>query len=222
MNLGVRGGGWGLRTDGKMMGNEAVLVNEAWASVGKAAGVWEYGLWESAVCPNRTDVSHSACPQTLSVSQSTHTSTHSHAGVQFGVAFFELFTDPDSTMPQHKPCALWLTITFPLAGPDGPHTHNVETAGKVRKQPVEFVTVLSQWLELRDGTLWWLYHHDELIFRRCVMPYGVQNEDITHTHKPFTLCSHNVPAWTQHAEAATLNIFLIHIETQNGNWNKAQ
>lgn len=98
------------------------------------------------------------------------------------VAFFELFTDPDSTTPQHKPCALWITIAFPLAAPDGPHTYNVETAGKVGKQPVEFVTLSSQWLELRDGTLWWLYHHDELIFRRCVMPYGVQNEDITHTH----------------------------------------
>lgn len=29
----------------------------------------KYGLWESTVCPNRMHVSHSACPQTLSVSQ---------------------------------------------------------------------------------------------------------------------------------------------------------
>ena len=62
--------------------------------------------------------------------------------------------------------------------------------------------------------------HDEHIFRRCVMPCGVQNEDISHTYT--SLSHYNVPAWTQHAEAATLNIFLLHVEAQNGKWNKAQ
>lgn len=46
-------------------------------------------------------------------------------------------------------------------------------------------------------------------------PAGCKMRTHTHTHTSLTLCSHNVPAWTQHAGAATLNIFLIHIETQN-------
>lgn len=93
------------------------------------------------------------------------------------------FTDPDSTMVLHKPCAPRLTITFPLAATDGPHMHNMETAGTVRKQRVEFMTISSQRLELCDGTmLWWLYHRDELIFRRSVMPCrGSKRGHYTHT-----------------------------------------
>ena len=54
--------------------------------------VGEYGLWESAVCPNRMYVSHSACPQTLSVSQKhshKHTLTHRRsATISFVSAVF--------------------------------------------------------------------------------------------------------------------------------------
>lgn len=109
-----------------------------------------------------------------------HTQTFSHNSCA-STALWLPITDLGSTIALHKPCALRLTITFPLAATDGPHMHNMETAGKVRMQCGKFMKISSQWLELRDGTtLWWLYHHDEHILRRCTMPCGVQNEDITH------------------------------------------
>lgn len=123
------------------------------------------------------------------------------------LAFHVPFTDPVSTAVLRNTCALWLTISFPLTGRDRP---DMEKSGsKVQNLSCSsFVTALRG-----------LYHYDEHIYGRRVMPCGVQNEDITHIHKSFTLCSHNVPTWTQHAAAAaaTLNIFLIHIEIPNGN-----
>lgn len=125
-------------------------------------------------------------------------------------------TDPDSTILLHKSWALRSTITFSLAATDGPHMNNMETAGKVKKQSVEFMTISSQRLVLRDGTtLWWLYDHYEHILRRCLMPCGVQNEDITHMHKSFTLYSHNVPTCTlqQHSISSTY-ILKYRMETE--------
>lgn len=118
-----------------------------------------------------------------------------------------LLTRPLPKIPLHNTCEMWVSVPFPLVATDRPH------GGKAREQSVEF-----HWWGLRDAIAVISPITKNTSLGDVLCPAGVQNEDITytHTHQCFTSFSHNVPTWTPHA-AATLNIFRIHIEMQDGN-----
>lgn len=92
-----------------------------------------------------------------------------------------------------------------------------KTAGEVGERRAEFMTAFTPAV----GAIVTARYGDFTVMMNSSLgdlpcPAGCKMRTLhTHTHTSFTLCSHNVPAWTQHAGAATLNIFLIHIETQN-------
>lgn len=163
------------------------------------------------------DVSHSARPQTLSISHRHMLARRQSATTPVPVRPFHLPSHKDPRSPTPLPQA-------PRASPAScrfchwrrKKKKTLENCRRSQESDVEFMTAFTPAV----GAIMTARYGDFTVMmnsslRDLPCPAGCKMRTHTHTHTSLTLCSHNVPAWTQHAGAATLNIFLIHIETQN-------